>query len=233
MLPFLWHNAMNERLFSRHGRTGLPCGSLRAPFGPHARRHTTMTRSLVRSNAHFRKAVTRLPLGVSSNFRYWGEDKTIYVAGAKGARLRDIDGNEYIDYRLAYGPCILGYADPRVDEAARAGIEVGGVFALGTEREYIVADRIAQMVPAAEMVRFSNSGTEAVMAALRLARAHTGRDSYVVVEGGYHGVFDAALWYTEIEDWNPLHGDPHVVPYSAGVPHMLRALLHAVPMNDP
>jgi glutamate-1-semialdehyde 2,1-aminomutase len=191
-----------------------------------------MTRPLANSNAHFQKAVKRLPLGVSSNFRYWGDEKTIYAAGGRGARLTDIDGNEYIDYRMAYGPCILGYADPRVDAAARAGMEVGGVFALSTEREYAVAERIARMVPAAELVRFSNSGTEAVMAALRLARAFTGRDSYVVVEGGYHGVFDAALWYTPIEDWRPAEGEPHLVPYSAGVPGILRALLHAVPMND-
>jgi glutamate-1-semialdehyde 2,1-aminomutase len=191
-----------------------------------------MSRSLQKSNAHFRKALTKLPLGVSSNFRYWGEEKTIYASHAKGARLTDIDGNEYIDYRLAYGPCILGYADARVDEAARRGQEVGGVFALGTEREYAVASRIASMVPAAELVRFSNSGTEAVMAALRLARAFTGRDSYVVIEGGYHGVFDAALWYTPVEDWRPIEGEPHLVPYSAGVPGMLRALIHASPMND-
>ncbi|MEX0735615.1 MAG: aspartate aminotransferase family protein [Steroidobacteraceae bacterium] len=191
-----------------------------------------MTRSLAKSNAQFQKAVRRLPLGVSSNFRYWGDDKTIYVASGKGARLTDIDGNEYIDYRMAYGPCILGYADPRVDAAARAGMEVGGVFALSTEREYAVAERISKMVPAAELVRFSNSGTEAVMAALRLARAYTGKDSYVVVEGGYHGVFDAALWYTAIEGWRPSSGEPHLVPYSAGVPGILRALLHAVPMND-
>jgi glutamate-1-semialdehyde 2,1-aminomutase len=191
-----------------------------------------MARSLQRSNAHFQKAVKRLPLGVSSNFRYWGEDRTIYIASGKGARLTDIDGNQYIDYRMAYGPCILGYADPRVDAAARAGIEVGGVFAFATEREYSVAQRIAKMVPAAEMVRFSNSGTEAVMAALRLARAHTGKDAYVVVEGGYHGVFDSALWYTPVEDWKPTTGDPHLVPYSGGVPGILRALLHAVSMND-
>src|SRR5687768_401755 len=191
-----------------------------------------MARSLTRSNAHFRKAVTRLPLGVSSNFRYWGEDKTIYVAAAKGARLRDIDGNEYIDYRMAYGPCILGYADPLFVFKQKTAYEMGGVFALSTEREYAVANRIAKMVPAAELVRFSNSGTEAVMAALRLARAYTGKDSYVVVEGGYHGVFDAALWYTPIEDWKPSSGDPHLVPYSAGVPGILRGLLHAVPMND-
>ncbi len=191
-----------------------------------------MTRSLAKSNAQFRKAVKRLPLGVSSNFRYWGVDKTIYIASGKGARLTDIDGNEYIDYRMGYGPCILGYADPRVDAAARAGMEIGGVFALSTEREFAVAERISRMVPAAELVRFSNSGTEAVMAALRVARAFTGKDSYVVVEGGYHGVFDAALWYTPVENWRPNAGDPHVVPYSAGVPGILRGLVHAVPMND-
>ena len=103
---------------------------------------------------------------------------------------------------MGYGPGILGYADPRVDEAAREGMEVGGVFALSTEREYEVAKRISKMVPAAELVRFSNSGTEAVMAALRLARAYTGKDSHIVVEGGYHGVFDSVLWYADIEEWD-------------------------------
>src|SRR4030095_9323848 len=89
---------------------------------------TSMSRSLQKSNAHFRNAITRLPLGVSSNFRYWGEEKTIYASHAKGARLTDIDGNEYIDYRLAYRPCILGYADARVDAAARARIDGRGGF---------------------------------------------------------------------------------------------------------
>lgn len=72
-------------------------------------------RCLSKSNEQFLKANTRLPLGVSSNFRYWGDDQTIYARRGKGARIWDIDGNEYIDYRLAYGPVILGYADPRVD----------------------------------------------------------------------------------------------------------------------
>ena len=191
-----------------------------------------MARSLQRSNQHFRKANTRLPLGVTSNFRYWGADKTIYVDRASGGRLWDIDGNEYIDYRLGYGPSILGYADPRVDAAAREGMEVGGVFALSTEREYSVAQRIANMVPAAELVRFSNSGTEAVMAALRLARAHTGKDSYVMVEGGYHGVFDAALWYTPMKDWDPSAGEPQVRAACGGVPGAIGELLHMVPLND-
>lgn len=191
-----------------------------------------MARTIARSNQHFRKALTRLPLGVASNFRYWGPEKTVYVKRGRGARVWDIDDNEYIDYRLGYGPCILGYADPRVDEAARAGMEIGGVFALATEREYEVASRIAKMVPAAELVRFSNSGTEAVMAALRLARAYTGREGYVVVEGGYHGVFDAALWYTAVEGWTPAQGDPDLLPYSEGVPWLLRSLIYSVPLND-
>lgn len=191
-----------------------------------------MPRSLQKSHAQFRKAVTRLPLGVSSNFRYWGEDATIYAQRGKGARLWDIDDNEYIDYRLGYGPSILGYADPRVDEAARRGMEIGGVFALGTEREYTVASRISKMVPAAELVRFSNSGTEAVMAALRLARAYTGKDSYVVVEGGYHGVFDAVLWYSNVEDWDPRKGEPTLEPYGEGVPALIKKLMYSVPLND-
>ena len=74
-------------------------------------------RSLEKSNRHFKKAITKLPLGVASNFRYWGEDRTIYVKRGKGGRFWDIDDNEYIDYRLGYGPAILGYADDRVDEA--------------------------------------------------------------------------------------------------------------------
>lgn len=191
-------------------------------------------RSLKRSNAQFKKALKRLPLGVSSSFRYWGDDRTIYVDHGKGARVWDIDGNEYVDYRLGYGPAILGYADDRVDAAARKGMEVGGVFALSTEKEFEVADRIAKMVPGVDLVRFSNSGTEAVMAALRLARAHTGRDSYVLIEGSYHGLFDAAMWMVDVEDWEPEHGrEPMKVSYSKGIPQSLRQLAHLAPMNDP
>lgn len=189
-------------------------------------------RSLARSNKHFKKAVTKMPLGVSSNFRYWGDDKTIYADHGKGGRIWDIDGNEYIDYRLAYGPVILGYADERVDAAARKGIEVGGVFALSTELEYTVAERICKMVPSAEKVRFSNSGTEAVMAALRVARAHTGKDGHIVLEGGYHGVFSEVMWYSEVEDWNPADGKPDVLPFGDGVPKVTKRMFHTVPLND-
>ncbi|MGA7540319.1 MAG: aminotransferase class III-fold pyridoxal phosphate-dependent enzyme [Steroidobacteraceae bacterium] len=190
-----------------------------------------MSRVLEKSRAHYRKALTRLPLGVASNFRFWGEERTIYVKYGRGGRIVDLDDNEYIDYRLGYGPAILGHADPRVDEAAREGMKVGGVFALSTEREYYVAERIAKMVPAAELVRFSNSGTEAVMAALRLARAYTGKDDYVILEGSYHGLFDAAMWYTPMDKWTQV-GDPVVYPYSEGVPLSTRSFAHFVQAND-
>ncbi len=190
-----------------------------------------MSRVLTKNHAHFQRALTRLPLGVASNFRFWGEERTIYVKYGRGGRVFDLDDNAYVDYRLGYGPAILGYADPRVDEAAREGMQVGGVFALSTEREYRVAERIARMVPAAELVRFSNSGTEAVMAALRLARAYTGKDDYVILEGSYHGLFDAAMWYTPIDKWSQV-GDPEVYPYSQGIPLSTRSFAHFVQAND-
>jgi glutamate-1-semialdehyde 2,1-aminomutase len=190
-----------------------------------------MARKMTRNNEHYRRALTKMPLGVASNFRFWGEERTIYVKEGRGARVTDLDDNVYVDYRMGYGPAILGYADPRVDEAAREGMKVGGVFALSTEREYKVAERISSMVPAAELVRFSNSGTEAVMAALRLARAYTKKDNYVILEGSYHGLFDAAMWYTPMEKWAEI-GDPVVYPYSEGVPLATRNFAHFVQAND-
>ena len=191
-----------------------------------------MSRSLKKSNQHFLKANTRLPLGVTSNFRYWGEDKTFYVSHGKGGRIWDIDDNEYIDYRLGYGPAILGYANEEVDQAAREGMDIGGVFALATEREFTVAEQISNMVPAAELVRFSNSGTEAVMAALRLARAYTGKEKHVMVEGGYHGVFSEVLWGVDMDEWSPEQGEPELGADSAGIPSVLKELVHILPLND-
>ncbi len=187
-----------------------------------------MTRSLYKSNRHYEHAIKHLPLGVSSNFRAWGNEKTIFVARTKGARIWDLDDNEYIDYRLGYGPTILGYRDDRVDAAAREGIDLGGTIGLSTVREAAVAERIKKMVPAAELVRFANSGTEAVMAALRLARAFSGKDEHIMIEGCFHGHFDSVL-FEIAPDEDPLGG---VRPSSAGVPKILRALAHIVPLND-
>ena len=191
-----------------------------------------MARTLEKSNAHFRRAVQRLPLGVSSNFRYWGDDSTIYVKHGRGARIWDLDDNVYIDYRLAYGPVILGHCHPEVDAAAREGQTVGTVFALGTERELAVADLIHEMVPAAELVRFSNSGTEAVMAALRLARGTTGKDGYVIFEGSYHGLFDAAMWMADVESLESIDDEPAMIAYGKGIPGLTRQLFWQSRYND-
>jgi glutamate-1-semialdehyde 2,1-aminomutase len=190
-----------------------------------------MGRSLTRSNQHYKRAVRRLPLGVTSNYRHWGEDRTVYLARAEGARLWDIDGNEYVDYRLGYGPAILGHAHPEVDAAACEGMKIGGCTALSIESELEVAERIARMVPTAELVRFANSGAEAVTAALRVARAYTGRDAYVLVDGGFHGLFDAVLWKSEDgrADGRSMR---RVVPDCEGVPELLSRLVHQVPLND-
>ena len=155
-----------------------------------------MARKLTNSNAQFKRAVKRLPLGRRLEFSLLGRGSHDLREARQGRAHRRLDDNVYVDYRMGYGPGDSRLRGPRVDEAARDGMEVGGVFALSTERELNVAERISKMVPAAELVRYSNSGTEAVMAGLRLARAYTGKDDYVILEGSYHGLFDAAMWYT-------------------------------------
>ncbi|HIF97434.1 MAG TPA: aspartate aminotransferase family protein [Myxococcales bacterium] len=189
--------------------------------------------SIKKSNAHYKQAVKRLPMGVSSNYRSWGPDQTLYVSHGKGARLWDIDGNSYVDYRLGFGPAILGYADERVDEAAREGMSVGGPTALSTEREHAVAERIAGMVRSVDMVRFANSGTEAVMAGLRLARSFTGRSRHIMIEGGYHGLSDGVLWEMHHEQNEAGDVNLEVQSEGRGVPTVLRTLFDTVPLNDP
>ena len=190
------------------------------------------TRRLKHCMDHYQRALTRLPAGVSSNYRAWGPEDTLYVSRAKGPRLWDIDDNEYVDYRIGYGPAILGYADERVDAAAIEGMKFGGTTALSTEREFSVADRIVKMVPGAELVRFTNSGTEAVMAALRVARAFTGRNSHIMVEGGYHGLSDGVLWEMSHEHLPGGEIRLQVQPEGKGVPPVLRDYVHLVPLND-
>jgi glutamate-1-semialdehyde 2,1-aminomutase len=188
-----------------------------------------MARTLKRSNLHFELALERLPLGVASDRGYWGDDRTFYVKRASGARLWDIDDNEYIDYRLGGGQVILGYADPRVANAARAGIAVGGVLALSTELEFAVAERIATMVPAADLVRFSNSVPEAVVDALRLARNFTGKDAIAVIDGGSHGLLGAAVWEAGRHEGS-MGGNP--APSRSAVRGPFDGLIHDVPVND-
>ncbi|HWA50372.1 MAG TPA: aminotransferase class III-fold pyridoxal phosphate-dependent enzyme [Dongiaceae bacterium] len=190
-------------------------------------------RILAASQRHRERAARALPLGVSDTYRYWGDDQTIYVKRAKGAWLWDIDGNRYIDFRLGRGPIILGHADERVDRAAKRGMEVGGSTALACELEAAVAEMMIEMVPGVELVRFAGSGSEAVATALRVARAQSGRDGFVMVEGAFHGTFDAVLWRAQMENWNPAGDQPPLLtPFGRGIPTAHRDLIGVVPYND-
>jgi len=190
------------------------------------------TRILTASRQQHDRAARSLPLGVSDTYRHWG-DQTIYVKRAKGAWLWDIDGNRYIDFRLGWGPIILGYGDERVDRAAKRGMELGGSTALASELEAAVAEIMIEMVPGVELVRFANSGSEAVATALRVARAYSGRDGFVMVEGAFHGMFDSVLWRTQMESWNPGGAQPpELAPFGRGIPTAHRDLVGVVSLND-
>lgn len=115
----------------------------------------------------------------------------LFMASGRGAELCDVDGNTYVDVMLGYGSLIHGHAHPRLVEVAQRAIERGALFATATEIEIEVAEQICEMVPHVERVRFASTGTEAAMAALRLARGFTGRSKFIKFEGHYHGWYDA------------------------------------------
>jgi glutamate-1-semialdehyde 2,1-aminomutase len=148
-----------------------------------------------KSDALFDEAQKLIPGGVNSPVRaFKSVGRTpLFIAKASGAKLWDADGNTYIDYVGSWGPMILGHAHPRVIEAIRKTAGDGTSFGAPTALEVRMAELITEMVPSIEMVRMVNSGTEATMSAVRLARAFTGRDKIVKFEGCYHGHGDAFL----------------------------------------
>jgi glutamate-1-semialdehyde 2,1-aminomutase len=196
--------------------------------------------SFARSMELHRAALELLPGGVSSNARLWHEGCslarpcTIFVESASGSHLRDVDGNDYIDYRLGFGPVILGHSYPAVHDAVHRHDEAGLVFALPHEQEARVARQIRTMMPAAEFVRFANSGTEATMTALRIARGATGRERFVKFEGAYHGAHDGVLFSTDPPPelaGPPDH--PNSVPKGTGIPGRLADLVLVQRFNRP
>jgi glutamate-1-semialdehyde 2,1-aminomutase len=180
-----------------------------------------------------KRAQSVIPLGVNSNFRYWGNDITPYVQKAKGAYLWDVDGNRYIDYRLAFGPIILGHAYEDVNAKVHEEIDKAVLCAMTSELEVDVAEMIVAMCPAVEMVRLACSGTEATMHAIRVARAFTGREKVIKFEGMYHGFHDYTLFstYSPAEvygNWN----SPLPIPSSSGIPRALNELIITLPFNN-
>lgn len=148
-----------------------------------------------KSEDWFRRAQERTPGGVNSPVRaFRGVGGTpLFIARGEGSRVFDVDGNSYIDYVGSWGPMILGHRPAFVTEALRATLEIGTSFGAPTGQEVEFAELIAKMVPSMEMVRLVNSGTEATMSALRLARGFTGRDLTIKFEGCYHGHVDSLL----------------------------------------
>ena len=174
-----------------------------------------------------------MPLGVNSNFRFWGDGITPYVQKAKGGYLWDVDGKKYIDYRMAFGPIILGHAYDEVDQKVIEEIQKGILFAMTGELEVAVAEMIVEMSPAIEMVRMACSGTEATMHAIRVARAFTGRDLILKFEGNYHGFHDHTLWstYAPVETYGNRRS-PIAIPASSGIPKGMREFIITLPFND-
>ena len=175
-----------------------------------------------------------MPQGVAENYRYWGDDRTVFVESSKGCWLTDCDGKRYVDFRLGYGPIILGYRDERVDQAVIDQITQRGTLSgFATELDTEVVKQIKAMCPNVEKMRFANSGTEAVMGAVRTARGYTKRDRVVIVEGGFHGLYDEMMWKSDIEHWDPKGSiPPSVIPFGGGIPATARNLVDLIVLND-
>src|SRR5580693_2788119 len=187
--------------------------------------HTTRsshTRSRTRSQQWFERAQQSLVEGVNSPSR----GATVYTAGpivlerGQGSHVWDADGNEYVDFMMSCGALIQGHAHPTLVKTVSEAIAEGSHFAAATSAEVEAAERFRRMVPSAEVVRFTNTGSEATMLALRLARAHTGRTKFLKFEGHYHGWYDAYCLngHSHPADQLGPRDNPTRFPDSEGIP---------------
>ena len=189
------------------------------------------------SAALFETARAHIPGGINSTARaQWSGwlPYPLFVRGGTGSRLEDADGNNYIDYLLGLGPMILGHRPPKVTQAVVDFIEQRGtIFALPTEDEAILAEKIVAAVPGIDQVRLCNTGTEAILYATRLARAFTGRHKIIRFEGMYHGFSDGVYWskHPSIDKAGP-DANPWPVPQGPGMPQGVEDNLIILPWND-
>ncbi len=182
-----------------------------------------------KSTALYQRAIARIPGGVNSpvrSFRSVGK-LPLFAASGAGSRLTDVDGNTFIDYVMSYGPLIFGHAPPQVTAAVVAAAQRGTTYGATTQGEVELAELMCAMVPSLEKVRLVNSGTEAVMSALRVARGYTGRAKIVKFEGCYHGHSDGLLAKagSGIATLS--------LPDSSGVPENLTRDTVVLPYNNP
>lgn len=187
-----------------------------------------MTKSYEQSKKAFTEAKELMPGGVNSPVRAFKsvDMDPIFMESGKGAIIKDIDGNEYIDYVLSWGPLILGHTEPNVVKAIQQVAETGTSFGASTLIENKLAKLVMDRVPSIEMVRMVSSGTEATMSALRLARGFTGRNKILKFEGSYHGHGDSLL--IKAGSGVATLG----LPDSPGVPESVAKNTIAVPFND-
>lgn len=182
----------------------------------------------------FDRASARLINGVSSQFRYWGDDDTIVIDRGEGGHIFDMDGKRYIDFQCGFGPIILGHADEAVGAAVSEAALSGTTFAMSQRREIEAAEKVMEALSWADGMRFTNTGTEATMHAIRLARGFTGRDIVLKFEGQYHGVHDYVMFSTAGAPPDGLGSRFSPVPWqsSSGIPEEIRSYIRTLPYND-
>lgn len=176
-----------------------------------------------KSKKLYNEAVKYLPGGVNSPVRAY-KPYPFFAEKAKGSKIYDVDGNEYIDYCLGYGPIVFGHANNKIIEESIKQLQLGTDYGVPSEKEVLLAKEVIDRVPCAEMVRFTNSGTEATMSAIRLARGITGKNKIIKFEGAYHGAHDAVL----VKSGSGAAGKPD----SPGVPEDATKNTILVPFND-
>jgi glutamate-1-semialdehyde 2,1-aminomutase len=184
-----------------------------------------------RSLEMYRRAERVLPLGVSSNFRTY-EPYPIYVERASGAKLWDVDGREYTDFSMCFGALMVGHGHPVMVEALGKSVAEGTLYGMPHDREVRAAEVLAERF-GLEQVRFTNSGSESTMHAIRLARTYTGRDKVLKFEGAYHGGHDTVL--VSVKPPRPKVGHPRAprpVPMSQGIPALTVENTLVAPFND-
>jgi glutamate-1-semialdehyde 2,1-aminomutase len=192
-----------------------------------------MARNLTQTQALFKRAKQFIPYGVNSNFRYWGDEDTLVITRGEGALIWDADENQYIDYRLAFGPIILGHAYPRVVKRVVQAIGDGTLFAWTMPLEIQLAEQVVRLT-GVDKVRLTNTGSEATMHALRIARGYTGRERFIKFEGQYHGMNDYFLFSTAGAPAGALGSrrSPINVQSSSGIPEHIRHYVINLPFND-
>jgi len=179
----------------------------------------------------FERAVQHLPLGVASSFQA-NDPYPIYVREGKGSQVWDVDGNEYVDFHNGFGTMAVGHAHPKVVEAIERAARTGTHFAATTETTVALAEELCRRF-GLDQVRFTNSGTEATMEAIRLARGATGRDVLLKIEGSYHGHHDAVM-FSVVPNADVMGGRdaPASAPLSKGIPADTARHTAVVPFND-